>query len=280
MATIERILIMGGGIAGLSAAVALRRRGFELEIIERSPAWSSAGAGILLHPNGVRALTALGLGEALMAACAQVPSYRILDPADNLEAELAIDDLWGGIGPAVAIHRRALHNVLIAGAFGVPTRMATEVVSLHDRGARVAATFSDGGAGEYDLVIGADGIRSAVRDLAFSPSPPQYVGQLYWRTCIPDTGIVRTWTVMRAERRFLGLIPIGAAIWSTCSHSSRRTNRSMSPCAVGGRGCPSGSLISRGRCGTRCRCSARMSRSTSGRLRRSRGINGAPGVCS
>lgn len=128
VATIKRILIVGRGIAGLCAAVALRRRGFEPEIIERTPAWSAESEGILLHPNGVLALTSLGLGEALMEACAPVPSYRILDPAGNLEAELAIEDLWGGIGSAIAIHRRVLHEVLIAGVSGEPIRMATEVV--------------------------------------------------------------------------------------------------------------------------------------------------------
>lgn len=212
VAAMERILIVGGGIAGLSTAVALCQRGFKPDIVERMPVWSSAGAGILLHPNGMRTLTALELRDAVMDTGAQVPSWLILEPTGRVAAELAIDDFWGEIGPAVAIHRRALHEILAEGLSATQMRMGTEIVSLDERGESVHATFSTGGADEYDLVIGADGLRSSVRDLALTPSAPRYVGQLYWRTCIPDTGIVTTWTVMRSEGRFLGLIPIGGGL--------------------------------------------------------------------
>jgi 2-polyprenyl-6-methoxyphenol hydroxylase-like FAD-dependent oxidoreductase len=68
MADAGRILIVGGGIAGLSLAIALRRAGADPELVERSPTWPAAGAGIVLHANAVRALDALGVGEAIRAA--------------------------------------------------------------------------------------------------------------------------------------------------------------------------------------------------------------------
>jgi len=72
MADIERILIVGGGIAGLTAAVALHRQGFAPELIERSTAWPAIGAGIHLPANGLRVLRALGLGEAVDRAAAEI----------------------------------------------------------------------------------------------------------------------------------------------------------------------------------------------------------------
>jgi 2-polyprenyl-6-methoxyphenol hydroxylase-like FAD-dependent oxidoreductase len=68
MANVERILIVGGGIAGLTLATALHQHGFRAELVERSKAWSATGAGILLHDNGIRMLRALGVGEAMEQA--------------------------------------------------------------------------------------------------------------------------------------------------------------------------------------------------------------------
>ena len=212
MAKVERILIVGGGIAGLALAVALRQRGFAPEIVERSGTWPIAGAGILLHGNSLRALRFLGLDEAVTKAGAVVPALRHLDKAGRLAAEVALSDIWEGVGPTVAIHRRALHAILASAASDVPIRMGTGLVSLRQSKSYVEATLSDGSAAKYDLLVAADGINSTARDVAFTPSPPSYVQQLYWRTCIPNTGDIFTWTVMRAEGCFLGFIPLGGDI--------------------------------------------------------------------
>jgi len=78
MANIERILIVGGGIAGLTLAIALRRQGFKAELVERSPVWHATGAGILLHANGVRVLRSLGVGKAVEQAGAVVRRAEIV----------------------------------------------------------------------------------------------------------------------------------------------------------------------------------------------------------
>ncbi len=209
---VERILIVGGGIAGLALAVALRQRGFSPQIVERGANWPTAGAGILLHGNSLRALRSLGLDEAVTQAGAVVPSVRHLNPAGRLVAEVAMSDIWDGVGLTVAIHRRALHAILARAASDVPIRMGTGLVSLEQSKSGIEATLSDGSTAKYDLLVAADGIHSTVRDLAFPPSPPSYVGQLYWRTCIPNPGDISTWTVMRAQGRFLGFIPLGGEI--------------------------------------------------------------------
>ena len=79
MAEASRILITGGGVAGLSLAIALRRRGYTPELAEQCPRWPAAGAGIALHANAVRALRALGLGEAVSRAAAPLPRYGFYD---------------------------------------------------------------------------------------------------------------------------------------------------------------------------------------------------------
>ena len=79
MAEARRILITGGGIAGLSLAIALRRRGYTPELAEKCPQWPAAGAGIALHANAVRALRALGLGDAVTRAAAPLPRYGFYD---------------------------------------------------------------------------------------------------------------------------------------------------------------------------------------------------------
>jgi 2-polyprenyl-6-methoxyphenol hydroxylase-like FAD-dependent oxidoreductase len=79
MANIERILIVGGGIAGLTGATSLHRQGFRVELVERSASWHATGVGILLHANGMRVLQELGLGEAVEQAGADVRHWIICD---------------------------------------------------------------------------------------------------------------------------------------------------------------------------------------------------------
>ena len=170
MADAGRILIVGGGIAGLSLAIALRRAGAAPELVERSPAWPAVGAGIVLHANAVRALRALGLGEAIEAASAPLPRWGFFDQHGSQLCETDLTDLWREVGPCLAITRIRLQEILLTAAAGVPCRLGVALTGLTQHGHRASVTFADGSAGEYDLVVGADGINSAVRRLAISPA--------------------------------------------------------------------------------------------------------------
>ena len=187
MAHIERILIVGGGIAGLTLARALHRRGFQAELVERSPSWQATGAAIQLHANGLRVLHALGLGQAVEQAGVVVRHWLFCDQRGEVLVDLDLEDLWGEVGPCpdIAIDRPRLHQILVAGAAAVPCRLGTAVASLSQDGKRVQVGFSDGSSSDYDLVVGADGTSSTVRQLLMGPLPLGYSGAMYWRSLVP-----------------------------------------------------------------------------------------------
>ena len=210
MADINQILIVGGGIAGLSLATALRRQGYTPELVERSPAWPAVGAGINLPANGVRVLRALGVGEIVDRTAAVLRSWGFFDQQGALLCETDLEELWRDVGPCLAITRVRLQEALLTGAAAVPHRLGVSLTALTQDDNRVRVSLSDGTSGNYDLVVGADGIYSTVRELAVNPSSPRYAGQMVWRSVIPTRprGIVEMMVLM-GDGCFFGVVPMG-----------------------------------------------------------------------
>ena len=205
-----RILVVGGGIAGLAVARALSRAGFSAEIAEREPMWGEAGTGVYLPGNAARALRALGLEEAVSERGFAIPRQRVADDCGRLLVEVDLAKLWDGVGACLALHRADLHAVLLDGARDVPIPMGVDVRALSERDDRVVVAFGDGTEGEYDLVIGADGIHSTVRRIVFGGgATARSLGQVGWRfvtDCPPE---ITTWSVMLGHRTAFLTIPIG-----------------------------------------------------------------------
>jgi 2-polyprenyl-6-methoxyphenol hydroxylase-like FAD-dependent oxidoreductase len=205
-----RILVVGAGIAGLAAARTLARAGFSVEVVERELAWGEVGMGIYLPGNAFRALRALGLETAVSERGVAIPRQRVSDERGRLLVEVDLVELWDGVGPCLALQRADLHAVLLEGARDVQIRMGADVRRLREQNGTVSVEFGDGTASEYDLVIGADGIHSTVRRLAFgSEATAQSVGQVGWRfvtACPPE---ITTWSVMLGHRTAFLTIPIG-----------------------------------------------------------------------
>jgi 2-polyprenyl-6-methoxyphenol hydroxylase-like FAD-dependent oxidoreductase len=97
-----------------------------------------------------------------------IKRWIFADDQGNTLCDIDLDAVWGDVGPLVGIARSKLQEVLVAGARSVPCRLGTSVTSVDERVDRVSVSFTDGSTGSYDLVVGADGIRSKVRDLVFA----------------------------------------------------------------------------------------------------------------
>jgi FAD-dependent urate hydroxylase len=176
MADVDRILIVGGGIAGLSLATALHRQGYTPELVERSAAWQVVGAGLTMPANGVRVLRALGIGEAVNRTAAVIRRWGFFDQQGELLCETDLEELWKDVGPCQGIARVRLHEWLLTAAAGIQHRLGISPTALTQDDNQVRVSFSDGTSGDYDLVVGADGIYSTVRKLAVKSTSPSYAG--------------------------------------------------------------------------------------------------------
>ena len=112
----RRALIVGAGIAGLAAAIALRRTGWQVEVIDRAGGPDDAGTGIYLPGNGVRALAGLGVADAVTRAAAAIERQRFLDHRGRRLAEIDLPSFWGSCGPCLGVARSALSRALATAA--------------------------------------------------------------------------------------------------------------------------------------------------------------------
>ncbi|MEA2981705.1 MAG: hypothetical protein QOF09_3528 [Alphaproteobacteria bacterium] len=189
MGNIGKVLVVGGGIAGLTLAVALRRRGIGVDIVELAPEWNVLGVGISLTGPTLRALKSIGLIDQCVGAAFGFDRIVFADAAGRQFGSLNMPRLCGPDYPAtVAIARRALHDVLIRNAreLGASITLGTTVSALQQSSGTVEVGLSDGQRGAYDFVVGCDGSRSAVRSLVFSDVPDaSFTGLAVWRATMP-----------------------------------------------------------------------------------------------
>lgn len=204
------VLVVGGGIAGLTSAIALRQRGFDVEIIEKDPDWSVYGVGIIQQGNVLRAVAELGILDDYIDAGYGFNRIDIYLPDGSLAAQIPAPKLNESYPAQLGISRRELQRVLgdQARSHGASIRLGIVVDTLEQDEEGAIVTYSDGSSGRYDLVVGADGVNSQIREMIFPQvAQPAFAGQGVWRYNFPCPDGLEALSVFEGPIG-MGLVPI------------------------------------------------------------------------
>jgi 2-polyprenyl-6-methoxyphenol hydroxylase-like FAD-dependent oxidoreductase len=189
MSEVDKVLVVGGGIGGLCAAIALRREGVSVDLVEIKSDWTVYGVGIIQQSNVVREMARLGVLDRYLDAAYSFEDVGIYDLEGKPLARIPGQRLAGPQYPAnVGISRLALHKVLSSTAIelGAGIRLGLSVETFEQDSQGVDVTFTDGTRGRYSLLVGADGVYSKIRTLMFGDKyQPRFTGQAVWRYNFP-----------------------------------------------------------------------------------------------
>ena len=227
-----RAVIAGGGIGGLCAALALRRAGWPVTVLERAPQFGAVGAGITLMANALAGLDALGVGDTVRAQGRVDAPGGTRTPDGRWLARLDGDILESALGTgALGIHRATLHRILLA---ALPARALVTGAAVTD--VEQGAVVTTAGRFGADLIVGADGIDSVVRRRLWPSAPaPRYVGSTTWRgvTDAPWEGPL-TVAVTWGRGTEFGMVPIGdgRVYWFAATNAPEGTRSADEKAAV------------------------------------------------
>lgn len=213
MGQVSRVLVVGGGIGGLCAAIALRRQGTAVDLVELKSEWTVYGVGIIQQANVVREMARLGLAADYLAAGFGFADVGIYEGATGTQlVRIPGKSLVGDQYPAnIGMSRLALHELLSRRAMdlGAKVTLGMSVESLGQDGQGVDVRFTDGSAGRYDMVIGADGLFSRMRGMLFGDTyAPRFTGQAVWRYNFPRPAEIDHLAHFQGEHGNAGLVPL------------------------------------------------------------------------
>ena len=184
MRAARNALVVGGGVAGMSCAIMLRRAGVDVDLVDLDPHWRVAGAGITITAPTLRAFKAIGILERVMEEGHTHEGIRVCTVDGTPVEEVRSPPLDVDVPGAGGILRPVLHRILSdrTQALGARVRLGVSVQSLDQDPEGVSVRFTDGTQARYDIAIGSDGISSRMRALLFPDAPkPQFTGQACWR---------------------------------------------------------------------------------------------------
>ncbi len=209
------VLVIGGGIGGLAAAIGFEEAGFDVEIYEQTDAIREIGAGLTLWRNGLEALDELGGADAAVEAGAVLEYSEFTTPDGSVLNASALEDVLpdgSALPPGIGIHRADLQRILRDRVDDDVVHLDHECVGVEDNGEQVTARFASGKEVRGDVLVGADGIHSAVRATLHGERKPRFSGVGVWRAVIRiDQPMVSGATLTQAlgrGQRFAAL-PIG-----------------------------------------------------------------------
>ncbi len=207
------VSIIGGGIGGLAAASTLQRQGIEVTVFERNPELREIGAGLTLWANGVQVLRQLGLADALTAVSARLTHFECWSWRGKRLGSMLLDTIERRVGaPSLGIHRADLLRLLAGAVDRGSIHVHANCVGFRPEQGTIISHFADGQQQQTDLLVGADGLYSMIREQLLGKQPPRYSGYTCWRGVAVfeeqhvSPGISsETWG---RGRRF-GMLPIG-----------------------------------------------------------------------
>ncbi|WP_027800673.1 FAD-dependent oxidoreductase [Paraburkholderia dilworthii] len=213
MALVNKVLVIGGGIGGMCAAIMLRRQGIEVDLVEVNPQWAPDGAGITISGPSLRSLREIGVVDEVLRRGGSWTAVDICDANGQLSmtvptaSAIGAEDLPGGAG----IMRTVLADILgnATQNAGANVRLGVSFEKIEQDENEVEVLFTDGSLGRYDLVIGADGVNSAVRKLVMPGfEGPKFTGQGSWRAVVPR--LRENSTIYMGKTTKAGMNPISA----------------------------------------------------------------------
>ncbi len=192
MTEVRQVAVIGAGLGGLNAAIALRQRGFEVTVYEQSGELGEIGAGIQLSPNAMRVIMALGLAQDFEAIAFEperhvVRSWKTGSIVSATQMRGVFRSQYGA--GYFGAHRADLHAVLQRALPSECIRLNARCTGIRQLPDRIALAFADGREVEADVVVGADGIHSAVRASLLGPDQPRFTGHICWRGLVPTSAL-------------------------------------------------------------------------------------------
>ncbi len=218
----RRAIVIGGGIGGVTAALALQQAGLDVTVFEQAEELGEVGSGLPLWTNALRALARLGLTDVLETIGASVNAGSITTWQGDVLADLRTEELLKQLGTInTVVHRAELLAMLLKALGEDKVQLGARCVGFSQDAARVCVRFADGREAQGDLLIGADGLHSVVRTQLFGPSKPRYAGYTCWRGVahITRSGL-ETWAWGKGYQ--LGITPMnhGRAYWFAQKYAS------------------------------------------------------------
>ncbi|PKQ44553.1 FAD-dependent monooxygenase [Confluentibacter flavum] len=209
MSSVKKVLIVGGGIGGQSAAIALAKDGVSVEIAERLEAYNVYGVGIIQQANALKALDKIGIADEAMKRGFPYGQVKMFT-AGGHAVGVAGPPPMGKYPSHNGVSRRILHDVMYEEAIkrGVNYRMGLTVKTIENNEDHVSVVFTDGTEGVYDILIAADGIKSEVRKMVFGDYKPQYMGLSVWRYAFKKHEDLDTGYIYYGKRSKIGFIPM------------------------------------------------------------------------
>lgn len=216
MAAVKRALVVGGGIGGLVASIALRRQGIAVDLVEIKAEWAVYGVGIMQPNNALRALDRVGLASQCVADGNPFPGWATFDVNGDAIGQIPVSNAAAPAYPPMnGIPRPLLHQILTRNAAeaGVEVWLGVSVAQSVEQGDHISVRFTDGRQGAYDVVIGADGAYSDMRTRLFGADvKPVSVGEGVWRYNLPRPAEVTWGHTYFGPRNKVGLVPLSRTL--------------------------------------------------------------------